>query len=381
MKILIFTGSRADFGILKPLIHAIDEYPNFDLSLMASGSHLSPEFGETISEIEAEGFTVNERVEVLLSSNSTIGVVKSMGVGLISYADAINRINPDLFIILGDRFEAHAAATAAMIMGIPIAHIHGGEVTTGSYDDVLRHSITKMSNYHFVANEVYAKRVIQLGEDPSTVFNVGALGLDNLKKVNLLTKKELSQKLDFDLEDGYFVVTYHPATFANEPPLDVMRNIFLSLERFPKHKIIITLPNADNGSRGLTTYIREYVKTNSNKAIAIASFGNELFISLLSHASLFIGNSSSGIIEAPSLKIPTINVGIRQSGRLAADSVISCNGSFDAVYSAVQLALSAEFKAICNVCTNPYDSGEVASKIVDVLKNKRPVLPKKFYDL
>jgi UDP-N-acetylglucosamine 2-epimerase (non-hydrolysing) len=266
-------------------------------------------------------------------------------------------------------------------MGIPIAHIHGGEITVGSYDDILRHSISKMSNFHFVANDKYAKRVIQLGEDPCTVFNVGALGLDNLKKINRLTKKELSQRLNFDLEDGYFVVTYHPATFANEPPLEIMRNILLCLERFPKYKIVITLPNADNGSRDLTTYINQYTKLNSNRSLGITSFGNELFISLLSNALIFIGNSSSGIIEAPSLKIPTINVGVRQKGRLAADSVISCNGTFDEICSAVNLALSIDFKNICNQCINPYSSGDVAKKIVKIIKNKRPILPKIFYDL
>jgi UDP-N-acetylglucosamine 2-epimerase (non-hydrolysing) len=356
-------------------------HPDLELRLIASGSHLSPEFGNTISEIEAEGYPVDARIEILLSSDSTVGVVKSMGVGLISFSDAIQRIAPDLFVVLGDRFEAHAATTAAMILGVPIAHIHGGEITMGAYDDMLRHSITKMSNLHFVANEAYAKRVIQLGEHPSTVFNVGAMGLDGLDDLNDLTEKELSQKLNFDLGANYFVVTYHPVTNGDEPPLETLKNILKGLEKFPNHKVVITLPNADNGSREIIYFIEEYVSQNSNKVIATHSLGHNLFISLLRRASAFVGNSSSGIIEAPSLSIPTVNVGVRQAGRLAANSVISCSGNFDDIFSAVKLALSPSFQVISRSCINPYGSGGVAEKIIDVLIKIKLAFPKKFYDL
>jgi UDP-hydrolysing UDP-N-acetyl-D-glucosamine 2-epimerase len=381
MKILVFTGSRSDFGILKPLIHLLDRSPLFELRLIVSGSHLSPEYGETISEIEAEGLFITERTEILLSSNTAAGVVKSMGVGLISFSDAIQRAEPDLFVVLGDRYEAHAATTAAMILGVPIAHIHGGEVTMGAYDDMLRHSITKMSNLHFVANESYARRVIQLGEHPSTVFNVGAMGLDGLTDFDPMSKIMLSRILNFNLSKSYFVVTYHPTTIGNESPTEVIKNILFCLERFPEYQIVVTLPNADNGSRQIASYIDEYAALNSERVISAASLGHNVFMSILSHASAFVGNSSSGIIEAPSLRIPTVNVGARQSGRVVADSVLSCGVKAEEIYSAIQVALSPTFGDVCASCVNPYGSGGVAEKILKILASTKLSVPKKFYDL
>lgn len=381
MKILVFTGSRSDFGILKPLIRQLDKDPFFELQLIVSGSHLSPEYGETITEIEGEGFFINERIEILLSSNTAVGIVKSMGVGLISFSDAIQRLSPDLFVVLGDRYEAHAASTAAMILGIPIAHIHGGEVTMGAYDDMLRHSITKMSNLHFVSNEAYARRVIQLGEHPSTVFNVGAMGLDGLSDIDRIPRKIIGDILNVDLSKSYFVVTYHPATIGNESPSEVIKNILFCLERFPEHRIVITLPNADNGSKGIVSFIKEYAALNSNRVFVATSLGHNLFMSILSYASAFIGNSSSGIIEAPSLRIPTVNVGARQSGRLVADSVLSCGVGVEEIFSTVQVALSPAFRDICDRCTNPYGTGGVADKIVKILASTEISIPKRFYDI
>jgi UDP-N-acetylglucosamine 2-epimerase (non-hydrolysing) len=352
-----------------------------ELSVLVSSMHLSPEFGETWRQIEADGFQVGAKVEMLLSSNTSIGVVKSMGLGTIGFADALDGLHPDMLLVLGDRFETLSVTQAALIMRIPVAHIHGGEVTEGAYDDAIRHAITKMSSLHFTAAEPYRRRVIQMGESPETVFNVGAVGLDYLLRNVALGQDNLSTRLGFQLQEPYFLVTYHPVTLANEDPEMIFREMIAALNQFPNYQIILTYPNADNGGRTIIPILEDYARHQSNRVLAIPSLGSQNYLSALRRAAAVIGNSSSGIIEAPSFGVPTVNIGARQRGRLSAQSVLHCETNTNAIATAIRTAVSPDFTAHCRNVTNPYGQGNAAKQIVQILENHAGPFIKHFYNL
>lgn len=380
-KVAVFTGTRAEFGLLHFLLEDLAASPSLQLQLLVSGAHLSPEFGETVREIEKDGWQIDAKVEMLLSSNSAVGVVKSMGLGLIGFADALERMQPDLLIILGDRFEALAIAQAALIMKIPIAHVHGGEISEGAFDDAIRHAITKMASLHFVAAERYRQRVIQMGEQPSTVFNVGAIGLDHFMRGARMPMDELRASLGFELRQPYLLVTYHPVTQLDEAPEATFAALLDALDRFPDHQVLITYPNADNGGRELIRMVQAYAAAQPQRVCSVASLGFRRYHSALSSAAAMIGNSSSGIIEAPAFAVPTVNVGARQLGRLAAESVLHCAANEDSICAAICEALSEQFRAVCSNATNPYGQGNAAGAIVAVLETDPWPFDKHFYDI
>jgi len=381
-KICVVTGSRSEFGLLTPLLSWLRSDPGFDLQILVTGMHLSPEFGNTYQEILACGFSINESVDMLISSDTDTAIVKSMGLGLIGYADSFDRLKPDLVIILGDRFEAFAAATAAYMKKIPIAHLHGGEITAGATDEALRHSITKMSALHFTSTEEYRKRVLQLGEDDERVFNVGAIGLDNIQNLNLLGKEDLERVLNMSLNVEILLVTFHPVTLENLSSKEQMIELLEALNFFGKGQIVFTMPNADADSRIIKDMINQYVGDPKNRAIAFDNLGQVKYLSLMKYSSVVIGNSSSGIIEAPAFGIPTINIGDRQKGRVSANSVIHISTQRDAITNALNKAFDEKFKEFCRHVENPYGNGHTTEKIASILKKNisNIDLKKKFID-
>nr|AFO84308.1 Elg3 [Cronobacter turicensis] len=380
-KIAVFTGTRAEYGLLYWLMKDIQNEPSLQLQILVSGMHLSPEFGLTWQQIEKDGFKIDEKVEILLSSDSAVGVLKSMGLGLIGYSDALSRMQPQLLIILGDRYEAFAAAQAAMFLRIPVFHLHGGEITEGAYDDAIRHAITKLSYLHGTSTEEYRNRVIQLGEEPERVFNVGALGLEHIKRTKMLSREELSNSLGFNLQAPYFLITYHPVTLADEPPEASFTALLDALQEFFPYKIILTYPNSDDGGRKIIPLLERYAADNRDRVFAIPSLGQLRYMSALAHCSMVIGNSSSGIIEAPSFGIPTVNIGARQKGRLAADSVINCLPAKKDIVRAITDALHLSKKLCKTSVINPYGQGDSSKKIINAIKSMHFKPMKKFYDL
>ena len=379
-KIAVFTGTRAEYGLLYWLMKDIQASQALELQVIVSAMHLSPEFGETWRQIEEDGFSIDAKVEMLLSSDTPVGVVKSMGLGTIGFADALERLKPDVLIVLGDRFEALAVVQAALIMRIPVAHLHGGEITEGAYDDAIRHAITKMASLHFVAAEPYRQRVIQMGEAPSTVFNVGAIGLDHLQRSPRMGMAELAVSLDFELREPYLLVTYHPVTLLEEDPEESFKALLTALDRFPAHQIVLTYPNADNGGRAIIPLLENYGRSQAHRVLAIPSLGFRRYLSVLSKADAVVGNSSSGIIEAPAVGIATVDIGARQLGRLAAESVLHCSPDADAIEQALIKALSADFAAQCLTVVNPYGQGCASSAIVKVLEMHTRSFYKRFHD-
>lgn len=376
-KIAVFTGTRAEYGLLYWLLKDIQVHPSLELQLLVSAMHLSPEFGMTYNQIESDGFHITEKIEMLLSSDTAVGTVKSMGLGTIGFADALARMQPDLIIILGDRFEALAVAQAAMILRIPIAHIHGGEVTEGAYDDAIRHAITKLSLLHFTSTETHRNRVIQMGENPARVFNVGAIGLDHLQRTRLMSIEELSKSLNFQLNKPYFLVTYHPVTVASEPAKESFSNLLKALDQFPDNQVILTYPNADDGGRDIIPLLEEYASKDSKRVLAIPSLGQQRYLSAVKYSQAVVGNSSSGIIEVPSFKVPTINIGERQRGRTAADSVISCSPNTTDIIKAIKIALQSNFSSV----VNPYGKGQTSEAILKEIVQANLDTVKTFYDL
>lgn len=380
-KIALFTGTRAEYGLLYWLMKDLQANDQFELQVIVSGMHLSPEFGETWREIEQDGFHIDAKVEMLLSSNTPVGVVKSMGIGTLGFADALDKLQPDMVVVLGDRFEALAFVQAALIMQIPIAHLHGGEITEGAYDDAIRHAISKMANLHFVAAESYRRRVIQMGESPDRVFNVGAIGLDHLRRSPKMSLAELAESLDFPLRLPYLLVTYHPVTAEEENPEQSFMALLGALDAFPEHQIILTYPNADNGGRAIIPLLEAYAQRHPERVLAIPSLGFRRYLSAVSMASAVVGNSSSGIIEVPAFGVPTVNIGVRQRGRLAAGSVLHCEPDAEAIERVLRLALSEEFSDSSKSTVNPYGQGNAAEAIVSVLENFDGTFNKTFYDL
>jgi UDP-hydrolysing UDP-N-acetyl-D-glucosamine 2-epimerase len=366
-KIVVFTGTRAEYGLLYWLMKAIQQSSDLELQILVSGMHLAPQFGETWKEIEADGFKIDETVEMLLASDSPIGVVKSMGLATIGFADALARLSPDLLFVLGDRFETLALAQAALIMKIPIAHAHGGELTLGAYDDAIRHAVTKMASLHFVAAEEYRHRVIQMGEETSRVFNVGALGLEHVVRTENFSLGELAEALQIPLHK-YFLVTYHPVTVADEPVEVTFAALLQVLDDWPEYQVLFTYPNADNGGHIIIQMLEDYCQIHSKRAFAVKSLGFKKYLSAVAHAEAVIGNSSSGIIEVPAFGLPTVNIGLRQEGRLAADSILHSHTDYVAIKEALNKALSPSFKEKCRQVDNPYGNGQVSARILPVLK-------------
>ena len=377
-RIGIMTGTRAEYGLLKSLMQEINKDNDLELYLIVSGMHLSPEFGMTYQEIEEDGFEINAKVEMLLSS-------KSIGLGVIGFADEFQRADLDMLILLGDRYEALSAAICALVMRIPIAHLHGGEVTEGAIDEGIRHSITKMSYLHFTSTEQYRNRVIQLGENPERVFYVGALGVENIKKINLMTKEELERAIHFEIDENTVVVTYHPVTLENNTVEEQFLNLLKVLDRNPKIRMIFTKANADTNGRIVNELIDKYAAQNSERACAFVSLGQKRYLSALKYCRIVIGNSSSGIIEAPSFGKPIINIGDRQKGRICADSVINCGYTQQEIQQAMETALTEEFENKASNCRNPYEKENTAANIISVIKdyllNDKIKLKKGFYDI
>ena len=380
-RIAIFTATRAEYGLLYWLMKDIQTSGQLELQVIVSGMHLSPEFGETWVQIEADGFPIDAKVEMLLSSDSPVGVVKSMGLGTIGFADALDRLRPDMLVVLGDRFEALAIVQAALVMRIPVAHVHGGEITEGAYDDAIRHAISKMASLHFTAAEPYRRRVIQMGEAPETVFNVGAVGLDHLFRGEAMSLDELSVSLNFPLHSPYFLATYHPVTVADEAPEATVRAMLSAIDNFPEHQVILTYPNADNGGRVIIPIIEEYAHINSGRVLAIPSLGFRRYVCAMRHASVMIGNSSSGIIEAPAFGVPTVNIGSRQLGRLAADSILNCATDRDSIRQAIDRAVSPDFFQYCQRVVSLYGQGDASGQIVRVIEKFGESTSKHFHDL
>ncbi|MCG7562513.1 MULTISPECIES: UDP-N-acetylglucosamine 2-epimerase [Pseudoalteromonas] len=380
-KIAVFTGTRAEYGLLYWLIKDIHDDPDLTLQLLVSGMHLSPEFGNTYKQIEDDGFKIDERIEILLSSDTATGTAKSMGLGVLGFTDALSRLEPDALVILGDRFEALAAAQTAMILRIPILHLHGGEITEGAYDDAIRHAISKLSYLHGTSTDEYRQRVIQLGESPTRVKNIGAIGLDHLKRSEFMTVDEIAESLQFDLKAPYFLVTYHPVTLGEEPPEESFNAILTALDAFADHQVILTYPNADDGGRKIIPILEQYAQANPKRVLAIPSLGQQRYLSTVKHASVVIGNSSSGIIEVPSFDVPTINIGVRQKGRLAAKSVLHCDAQTHSIESAIRAALSREYQAEGEAVANPYGAGNASKQAIQMLKELDFQPSKPFYDL
>lgn len=384
-RIGIMTGTRAEYGLLKPLMQEINKDNDMELYLIVSGMHLSPEFGMTYQEIEEDGFEINAKVEMLLSSDSPAGISKSIGLGVIGFADEFQRADLDMLILLGDRYEALSAAISAMVMRIPIAHLHGGELTEGAIDEGIRHSITKMSYLHFTSTEQYRNRVIQLGENPERVFYVGALGVENIKKINLMTKEELERSIHFEIDENTVIVTYHPVTLENNTVEEQFLNLLEVLDRNPKIRMIFTKANADTNGRIVNELIDKYAAQNSERACAFVSLGQKRYLSALKYCRIVIGNSSSGIIEAPSFGKPIINIGDRQKGRICADSVINCGYTQQEIQQAMETALTEEFENKARNCRNPYEKENTAANIISVIKdyllNDKIKLKKGFYDI
>lgn len=384
-RIGIMTGTRAEYGLLKPLMQEINKDNDLELYLIVSGMHLSPEFGMTYKEIEEDGFQINAKVEMLLSSDSPAGISKSIGLGVIGFADEFQRAELDMLILLGDRYEVLSAAICAMVMRIPIAHLHGGELTEGAIDEGIRHSITKMSYLHFTSTEQYRNRVIQLGENPERVFYVGALGVENIKKINLMTKEELERSIHFEIDENTVIVTYHPVTLENNTVEEQFLNLLEVLDRNPKIRMIFTKANADTNGRIVNELIDKYAAQNSERACAFMSLGQKRYLSALKYCRIVIGNSSSGIIEAPSFGKPIINIGDRQKGRICADSVINCGYTQQEIQQAMETALTEEFENKARNCRNPYEKENTAANIISVIKdyllNDKIKLKKGFYDI
>lgn len=381
-KICFVTGTRAEYGLLSRLMRLVKEDKDLQLQVIATNMHLMPEYGETYKEIEKDGFTIDKKVYMHKPSDDAHGIISSMAEEMQGMNDALSELKPDILVLLGDRYEILVAAQVALIHRVPIAHIHGGEVTEGAFDDAIRHSVTKMSSLHFTSCDEYRHRVIQMGEQPSRVFDVGSLGVENIKAVPLMTKDELEASLDFKIDTQTILVTYHPVTLGGDPAKDI-REFLDALDQFKDLKVIFTMPNSDTGRDAIALAVENYVEKHSNRAKAYTSLGLKRYLSTLQFVKAAVGNSSSGIIEVPSFGIPTLNIGDRQKGRLASKSVVNCGTSKDEVIAGLKLCLSKEMQKAAKTYENPYAKPDTANLIYQELKNV--VLAglnlKTFYDL
>lgn len=381
-KVAVITGTRAEYGLLKPLLKQIEAHEELDMQLFVTAMHLSPEFGLTVNEIEKDGFKIDKRIECILSSDTASGISKSVGLALIGFADAFQELEPDLVIILGDRSEMLAAATAAMIANIPIGHIHGGDTTEGAYDEAIRHAITKMSYWHFPSTEIYRRRIVQLGESPERVFNVGAISIDAIQNLKLLSRNELEEAIDFKLGKKNILITYHPVTLENDSAEEQFQIILESLENLVDTHFIFTFSNSDKGGRIINDMIKDYVSKNRDKSVAFKSLGHLRFLSALKYMDAVVGNSSSGIVEVPYFHVPTINIGDRQKGRVSPKSVLNTACAVTEIDKALKKAFDKSFLDEIKTQEQVYGSGNTTAKIMDVIvKPATSGIKKKFYDI
>ena len=384
-RVAYATGSRADYGIVKNFLRLLDNDKAIEFSVLVTGSHLEDKFGHSVDIIRQDGFKIDLEIPLNIENDSNANVMHCMATALDCFGNYFENNKFDLLIILGDRYEMMAVAIAAAMQRIPILHLHGGEVTYGNYDEFIRHSITKMSQYHFTSTEEYRKRVIQLGEDPKRVFVSGALGIENIMNINYISKKELEKELNFSLDKPYAVVTYHPVTLENNSEIIQTKEILSACEYFQNYKFIFTKSNADHGGNKINDLIQEYVNNNRKQAVCVASLGAVKYLSALKYASFVMGNSSSGIIEAPSFNIPTINIGDRQRGRVQADSILNCRPERNEIIKCIKETESEKCRAVCENVKNPYGDGKASRKIIDeikyYIKNNVIDLKKSFYDI
>ncbi|MDO8652478.1 MAG: UDP-N-acetylglucosamine 2-epimerase [Undibacterium sp.] len=381
-KICIITGSRAEYGLLRWVMQGIKDDPEFKLQIIATGMHLSPEFGLTYQAIEQDGFQIDRKVEMLTSSDTAVGIAKSMGLGLIGFADALHDLQPDIILVLGDRVEIFAAVSAALVARIPVAHLHGGETTEGAFDEALRHSITKMSQLHFVAAKAYRQRVIQLGEQPESVFIVGGLGIDTIKHMQLLDRTALEASLDFKLGSKSLLITFHPVTLETATAAIQMEELLAALATLKDTQLIFTLPNSDTDGRVMIKLVEQFVMQNPNSC-AWTSLGQLRYLSCIAQVDGVLGNSSSGLSEVPSFKKGTINIGDRQRGRLQAASIINCEPNRESIVAALGELYSTSFQAGLSKVINPYGEGGASEKVVKTLKQYAiaGIVKKTFHDL
>ncbi len=381
-KICVVTGTRAEYGLLYWLMKEIESSDELELQIIATGMHLSPEFGLTYKEIEKD-FKIDKKIEMLLSSDTSIGISKSMGLAQISFAEAFEDLKPDIIVVLGDRYEIFSSVSAAMISRIPIAHLHGGETTEGAFDEAIRHSITKMSHLHFTATEEYKNRVIQLGEQPNRVFNVGGMGIENVKRLKLLSKDEFEKSIDFKLNKKNILVTFHPVTLEDSTAKEQFQELLTVIDELEDTNIIFTKANSDTNGRIINQMIDEYVSKNSKKSTGFTSLGQLRYLSALQYVDAVVGNSSSGLAEAPSFKIGTINIGDRQKGRIKAKSVIDSETNKTSILKSFSKLYSKEFQELLKESENPYGDGIASRKIIEIIKNEdlKNILKKSFYDL
>lgn len=381
-KVCVVTGSRAEYGLLRWVLEGIQKSPKLELQIIATGMHLSPEFGLTYREIESDGFQIDSKVEMLVSSDTPIGLSKSVGLGLISISETLEKLMPDLLLVLGDRFEILSPVVSALFANIPIAHIHGGEITEGAFDDAIRHSITKMSHLHFVSTDESRARVIQLGEKPEHVFTVGGLGVDSIIKTELLNREEFEKSIDFKLNKKNLLVTYHPVTLEHTESIQQLSELLLALEILNDTNIIFTTPNADLESRRMLSMINAFVDKHTNAKI-YNSLGQLRYYSCIEHVDGVVGNSSSGLLEVPTFKKGTVNIGNRQKGRPKASSVIDCEPNQKSITDAICELYSEKFQSALVNISNPYGDGGASEKIVKIINEQSldSILKKTFCDL
>ena len=368
-KICVVTGTRAEYGLMSRLIRLINDSDKTQLQLIATNMHLSPRFGNTYQEIEADGIKIDKKVPIIDDNapDTAVETLYSMSRALSGFAEAYAELKPDLVVVLGDRYEILAAATAALIERIPVAHLHGGEITEGAYDDAIRHSITKMSHLHFTSTEEYRKRVIQLGEQPERVFNVGALGVENIKKLPLMSKEKIEREIDFEIDGNTILVTYHPVTLGNRTAKEDIDDFIAALEERKDLRVIFTMPNSDTGGQFIVDAINGFVTRNADRAKAYKSLGVLRYLSVMKQVAAVVGNSSSGLLEVPSFGIPTLNIGDRQNGRIAAESVYNCAPDKESVLNGLDKVLSKEFRELAYVVRNPYEKANTAEEIFKVI--------------
>lgn len=380
-KVCFVTGSRAEFGLLQHVIANSEQSLGIETQIIVTGSHLSPQHGQTIDEIKASGFHSSAEVDLAIGPGEIADVTHSLALAIEGFGGALSALQPDLLVVLGDRYEILGAVSAALIAGVPVAHLHGGEITEGAFDDAIRHSITKMSHLHFVANETYAKRVIQMGENPSRVFTVGGLGVDAIKRTQLLDKAELEKSLGLKFGKRNLLVTYHPVTNDREKDVEALKNLLAALSELEDTVLIFTKPNADVGHSELANMLTHYVEKNED-AFLYDSLGQARYYSCLQFVDGVVGNSSSGLLEAPTFGIGTLNIGDRQKGRLLADSVVSCDPSFKSIRTALDKLVAPEFRRSLKGVSNPYGDGGAAQGIMDVISKVdfSGLINKGFYD-
>jgi GDP/UDP-N,N'-diacetylbacillosamine 2-epimerase (hydrolysing) len=382
-KVCIFTSTRAEWGLLRGLAEQIRQSKNLTLQVLVSGSHLSEKFGMTVSEIEADGFLADAKVDILKYDDTPSGICKTMGLAIGAYGETLDRLRPDILVLLGDRYETFCAAVAAQIQRIPVSHIHGGETTEGAVDEAFRHSITKMAHLHFASCKEYCKRIIQLGEDPLRVFNVGALGIENIRKIILMSRNELELSIGFRLDAPFFLVTFHPVTLEEATAGDQFNNLLDALEKFSAHKIIFTKANADTDGHFINTMIDTYVATRRERCLAVSSLGMRRYLSAMKLCDAVVGNSSSGILEAPVFAVPTVNIGDRQKGRLRTKSIIDCEPTQASIHAALNQALNSSFRNDIKGLEHPCEKKETAHSIVQILETTplNNILKKSFFNM